>query len=297
MATLADWLARITATGVTYEPRDSRTRGAIHVTERLRPPRPPAQIVRAEVKRLVDNQIIRDERIGPIEKLRTTDGEHAALITVRGTGVVDECPLFYLFGFVFAEDFYNYIEGWITDELGFVELDQLVREAISTSHLCLGSGRPRMFLYDPPPGWQALGRGPLLTEWYPLDFPKHHARLSIPAAFSKKEGPALVETLMSRWLTAFKRADKFQLDKIDVGGLKAIIELRIGSFPYNPGVYRFTHIFHVSASDQQYNYLFRLDTTHEHLEEDRQVLHAVLKTVHGVPGPSDAAQTMSWVID
>ena len=49
------------------------------------------------------------ERVGPVERLVTHDGEHGALVTVTGTQ--DGAPAHRDFGFVFGDDFFSSVGG------------------------------------------------------------------------------------------------------------------------------------------------------------------------------------------
>jgi hypothetical protein len=296
MWTINQWVARVRADGVSYYPEDGRATGGVRIWERLRPLRGVDEIVRGAVGSM--KPILRDPKFGPIEELRTDDGEYAAIQAVTATGTADGKPVLYLFGFVFGDDFYNRIDGWMTEASRFGELDEVVRSAIATNHLCLGTGRHRRFFYHPPADWQGLARGALLTEWYPLDFPMHHARLSVASAFTVKEGPALVEALMARRMINFKRTGDAKRETVKFNALTGVIDYAVGEWPESKELLS-THIVTVALKDDVYTYLMRLDTTASYLDSDRHVLFNVLKSVRGVPARSGEkrAEAMAWVID
>src|SRR5262249_48466528 len=116
------------------------------------------------------------------ERLVTTEGEHAALVTLRGRerGAPAQRDL----GFVFGDDFYAAVLGQCFDEARFGELTAKVRGLILADSHALGVRR-RRFEYAPPPDWEPIVEN-LVTDWYPPGYPAEGVILTVFAANPRK---------------------------------------------------------------------------------------------------------------
>jgi hypothetical protein len=116
------------------------------------------------------------------ERLVTNEGEHAALVTLRGRerGAPAQRDL----GFVFGDDFYAAIFGQCFDEARFGELTAKVRGLVLADGHALGVRR-RRFEYTPPPGWEPIVEN-LVTEWYAPGYPREGVMLTVYAANPRK---------------------------------------------------------------------------------------------------------------
>jgi hypothetical protein len=122
------------------------------------------------------------------ERLVTNEGEHAALVTVRGQerGAPAQRDL----GFVFGDDFYAAIFGQCFEEARFAELTAKVRGLVLADSHALGVRR-RRFEYTPPPDWEPIIEN-LVTDWYPPGYPSDGVILSVYAANPRKVEPNAV---------------------------------------------------------------------------------------------------------
>jgi hypothetical protein len=296
MGFVEDWVARVTAAGVAFHPPDGRSVGGLNVRERLRPLRPVRDVVASELVRLAG--ILDAPQIGRIERILTDEAEHGALVAVHARSKIDQAPVLFLFGFVFGDDFYNLLEGWMTDEARFAEIDEVMRNAIKVNYLCLGQERQRWYDYTPPPGWQGLARG-LLTQWYPLDYPRHFARINVAPSFQKKVSPMLMWAILGRQMMSFKRVADPECEQVEFNGLSGLVIRMFGEFPGSEEL-KATHIVTVALKDRASNYyLIRLESTARYFKEDTETLFDLVKSVQGVPlGAMQArAELMSWITE
>ena len=182
----------------------------------------------------------------------------------------------------------------MTDPDRFDELDTVIRDAIKTHKLCLGSARHRRFYYEPPVGWQPLARGQV-TEFYPLDFPRHSAHHR-PPGFAKRASPPVMETLLYRRVVGLKRSAKPVIEPVMFNGLKGVITYTTGAST-DPEL-KATDIISVAFEDRL-TYLLRLDTTQKTLEEDRSVFFNTLKSINGVSlgAQESRSEVMSSIVD
>ena len=295
---LDGWIARLMAGGVTYYPsEEARRTCGIALHERVRPLR--------RVRDTIGETLVALRRIsdvGPLSAIEphTTDGgEFAAIATVTAIGKVDKQPIHYIFGFVFGDEWYDRFDGWTVDPARVDEVTAITREAVQKHVLRLGLLRARRFHYTPPPGWQPLSRG-LLTEWYPLDFPRHYSCLIVPPAFPGHVQPsASMDAIFARRTINFEQARKAGEETVSINGLGGVILHEVGR--YNIEGNLATEVLTVSLKDAKkyYTYLLRLETTAEWLETDRAMLFTLSKSLHAIPSMARAkvAEEMSWVID
>jgi hypothetical protein len=144
--------------------------GRIIYRERMGPLRPLRVLLRDFLE---VTPTFTDVSVGTPERLVTLEGEHAALVTLRGRE--RDAPAVRALGFVLTEDFFSCTSGLtVRPEEGLVDT---VRRLVVADSLALGVRR-RRFDYAPPEGWEPVVHG-LISEWYPPEFPNETAYISV----------------------------------------------------------------------------------------------------------------------
>ncbi len=292
---------RLTSDGAVYYPSDAERKvGGIRVAERQRPLRPLTELLEPHLegmRKYVDQLVVR-----PVDFITTEEGEYAAFTTMSGIGKADGKPILCSFGLVFGDAWYDRLDGWMTDEARFDSFLVAAREAVEKHVLFLGSGRARRFYYIPPPGWQGLQRD-LLTEWYPLDYPRHHSVIAVPPAFRKGivAPSASTEVIMGRRSLNFQKDRPGSVETVMLNGMGGVLRHDVGH--YNLPGHLATNVLTAAFHDEEManTYVARLETTDEFLEQDRKHLYTIVKSMRALPGPAvsktttnDSAAQMMW---
>ncbi len=154
---------------------EGRAIGLVHYRERMRPLARLGVLVR---EYLALNREFTTTAPYAAERLVTREGEHAALVTLRGTE--DGAPAQRDLGFVFGDDFFASLTGQSTIEARFDELTATVRDLVTSDSHGLGVRR-RRFEYTPPVDWEPIVEG-FVTDWYPPGFPNDPVILTVRPA-------------------------------------------------------------------------------------------------------------------
>jgi hypothetical protein len=230
-------------------------------------------------------------RLGAPERLVTLEGEHAALVAIAGR--LGGRPARVRLGAVFGDDRVTTFAGAVT-ELGHeARLDAMVRDRIARHAMGLGVRR-RRYVYAPPPGWQALVRGPI-TDWIAPAFPDEWAVVVVyPAdpASARAAGilPALRGQAAAHGFVA-EREDR-PIALTSDGGLEGV---RLEAV----GVHRGARVLRVLAGflDARYIYALELQSRCEpRWDEHRAAFEALCRSIEPVPArcaPADALR--HWV--
>ena len=184
-AALPTWRLHTLADGVALVPPEGPQLGALRIRERLRPLRSAARIFAEAAGHLAATA--RED--GPIERIVTVEGEHAAIQVLRGNAAGD--PFVRCLGVVFGDDSYCLVDAATTVPAHFAFFERSGR--VFTSYLSLGLGhrRHRRFGYTPPAGWHAIPRG-LDALWLAPGFPDDRATVSVLAARPAGDPPEAV---------------------------------------------------------------------------------------------------------
>ena len=165
-------------------------RGRVRFHDRL-PPRPFAAIVDELLGR---EPSFRRDLVGPVTRLVTEEGEHAAWVTLAGHDPAGSVRRW--IGAVLCDEFVAAIDGLSRDP----ELDEIMNRATRWMllHSSFGLGvRRRRYLYEAPEGWQGLPSG-LVTTWYPPDFPRRRSMLVVyPAEPSRDDAQTTFDQLFA----------------------------------------------------------------------------------------------------
>jgi hypothetical protein len=181
------WTARPDTGGLVLVPPGGPSHGTIRYRERDRPLRPVRELLAAPPGFL-------ESRRGAIERLVTSEGEHAALVVCEGT--VEGRPAERTSGFVFLDDSYASIVAETTAPASFATFRDVAR-ALTIGDVHVLGARRRRYRYTPPPGFQPLA-GLFDTTWYPLDYPRRAISMTVAPALPQHAGLAgsLVEAVL-----------------------------------------------------------------------------------------------------
>lgn len=140
------------------------------------------------------------DKIHPIERVTTEEGEHAAIARVDLRCALDrnfavKQSAVAMFGVVFGDNFMTSLDGLCLSPPHFDELHATVRDLTRRTVLMLGNPRRRRYVYRMPEGWQALERfwG---TRFIPPEYPNVAAMITVHAAVPTRVSQAFVETIM-----------------------------------------------------------------------------------------------------
>ncbi len=208
--------------------------------------------------------------IGPIERLVTDDGEHAALVTV--TGRDHDVPVLCVLGFVVTDDFYSVLTATSRTQERFDEVVALVHDLVQRDDHGLGIRR-RRFEYVPPPGFQPR-RHSLVTEWLSPGFPADNTSIIVHPATPHRGEP--LDESVDALGSGGSRTEH------DTGELSGV-----GRLVQHDGVIRWI----VVLRDQLYNYPLEL-VTRGH-ETAQSTFTAVVASIRRLPMARSSAPTMS----
>lgn len=151
--------------------------------ERLSPIRSLRSLVRAS---LAAHPGFRPASLGPPQRLRTAEGEYAALVTVRGSGTDGASPTVALIvGAIFAEDFSTLLEAEVSRDSDVPIYQAELAKMLAADELALGVRRRRYYFYTPT-GWRQVRDG-LNVLLYPPDYPEPHAYIRLEPADPRRE--------------------------------------------------------------------------------------------------------------
>jgi len=277
MGSFADWRSISLVDGVLYRPPEGMQFSAIRVTEQVRPLKPLSMLIDGILAQLapVTGDLVVESR----QTLTTFEGEHAALVCIRGRQLRTGGVIEYVCGFVFGDDCYTPIVAYCTDETQLSSFRVSLRAFLLEYELRLGGRRMRRFIYTPPPTWQGRARG-LRALWYPMAFPRHRSHITITPAtpceqkFSEIEAE-LHEVLASRRFHATRQLPKVRISSEH--GLRGWL-WQLGDDT--------REVVAATFLDDRFGYHLRMETVAEHLEADRAVFQRVLRSVQPVPSSS-----------
>ncbi|MGE0400144.1 MAG: hypothetical protein AB7T06_25740 [Kofleriaceae bacterium] len=160
----AGWLAVPGVRTQTLVAPEGPDAAGIRYTERARPLRRMRDIIADWQRRKAK---VTDMVVGPIERLVTVEGEHAAFVTIDGA--FDARRVQASLGVVFGDDFFALLEGFALRAELFSAIAAKVRELTIADRHMLGHRR-RRYEHASPEGWQAIVRG-YTTDWIAPGYP------------------------------------------------------------------------------------------------------------------------------
>jgi hypothetical protein len=163
-----------------------RGAGVIEYRERVRPLARMGAIVRRVLA--LDPLFAEADVPADAERMRTSEGEHAALVTVRVASAQRDV------GVVFGDDFYALAIGLCREPALFAEATRVMRELVVGDRHMLATRR-RRFDYEPPPGWQPFVAG-FVTAWYPPEFPNDSTYVTVYPANPTTLAPNAIFDIM-----------------------------------------------------------------------------------------------------
>jgi hypothetical protein len=260
MLEIANWKRESRAFArIRFTPPQGDDVAEVVVEERTRPLVP----LRALAERLTPGASIKDAR-----HVTTVEGELGALLACDVSGV------HHTLGVIYGDDFQLIIRGRTERPEERERIRNVTEELLFHFPLGLGKKRYRRFWYRPPAGWQGLVRG-LVTDWYPLDYPRYPATIKVLPARP-------LDTLFE--LDTHFRDDSFAgltIDDLTRTPL-TLTRFRGSSACALSGEQAFVT---AALEDRQYMYVLRLTTLRERLSLDEPVFFDVVKSCVPLPIP------------
>lgn len=146
--------------------------GLIRYLERLAPVRPVRELLAGQ---LADDPDFEVSRIEPMRELVTFEGEHAALVRVRGR--LGGAPCQRDIGYVFTDEHYARVGGVAHRPDLFDRWSGVVEHLVANCSQMLGL-RQRRYRYLEPGGWSRVDRG-LRAEWMCPGFPDDPGQITV----------------------------------------------------------------------------------------------------------------------
>lgn len=227
---------------------------------------------------------------GP-RRMVTLEGEYGCAIDLTGTHA--GTPARRWIAAILLDGWIVAIDGLSLEEGADAAIAECVRSVFHSASFGLGSRR-RRFVYARPPGWQALATG-LITTFYPPGYPRHRAQLVVYPAEPSSEAPGDVFNA----LLADEERRGFERSRI-VTAEPFAWHLSTG-FHFAYGGQWTSDPAPVSRdavvlSEGRHYYVLRLESAAaESLEEDREVLRRVARSVEPLPHPGEGAPTVDVV--
>jgi len=266
---LPTWRVAQTADGLVLTPPEGAQLGVIQIREGQRPLASTDALFAADgVER------------GPLERLVTTEGEHAAVQVHRGSGP-DGQAFVRCLGAVFGDDFYTLIDGGTTVADRFTLFEHAVRTLAVTMSLGLGYRRRRRFEYTVPAGWGGIARG-LDTVWMPPGFPGVRSQITVHAAqpvgaTARDLRDSIIKRLELSGMTSMKVGDAEP--RITEGS--AVNGVAWRATGTEDGIRK--HVDVVVLEDERFLYPLELVASAEHIGEARAFFDYLVHTVRGIP--------------
>lgn len=217
---------------------------------------------------------------GPIERLVTDAGEHAAIVTV--TGRDHDVSVLYVLGFVVTDDFYSVLTATSRTPQRFEAVGALVRDLVRRDDHGLGIRR-RRFEYAPPLGFQPR-RHSLVTEWLSPGYPADNTSIFVHPATPHGSEPlaALVDALALEGSRSLDAPAILAATEHHAGELSGIGRIaRIG------GLTRWL----VVLRDELYDYPIELVTPE--LDMAQPTFTALVASIRPLPMPNVSAMRIS----
>jgi len=290
------WSRRFLTDGIMLYPPEGRAAGGIRIQDRVRPLRSLRALVAEAVTGFAG--LLEPPEIGALERFVTVEGEYAGAVTLATRRVADGRSVERTLGMVVAEDSYTRVDGVIQDEAQFADFRGRVREVARHVALGLGWQRRRRYLYTPPPGWQAVSRT-FSAEWYPLDHPRDDATITVFHAKPLALGSSLVFVRMLRedlgaGLEAEPGGPAISVD--NEHGLHGEVRSMSGSYAGGPR----RHFDTIALQDNRFVYLLRLESGDDRLDEHRDVLEKMGRSIEPLPAAqseTEEAAVIHWAAD
>lgn len=217
---------------------------------------------------------------GPIERLTTDAGEHAAVVTV--TGREHDVSVLCVLGFVVTDDFYSVLTATSRTPERFEAVVALVRDLVRRDDHGLGIRR-RRFEYVAPPAFQPR-RHSLVTEWLSPGYPANSTSIFVHPATPHGSEP-LAELVDSLALEGSRSPDAAVIvaatehDAGELSGLGRVV--RVG------GLTRWL----VVLRDELYDYPLELVTSAPDLVQP--TFEALVASIRPLPMPKVSARAIS----
>ena len=227
-----------------------------------------------------------------LEEVITTEGEFAGVATL--SGITQGISYERVIGLVYADYSYAMVEAVYNVDHRDVMHD-MTRRLIKDYPLRLGGQRRRRFRFSAPPDWFVHERD-LNVHFYPPEFPRKRAALSVLAAEPSNANPATQE--ISRFLfedlyAGFEIKFSSQHKVFSEYGLAGDFAAGTG---VRPGETEPTHVLQVVMQDESHIYRCRLETQDE---SHRNVFLNTVRSMRPLPRAElvGSKDTFTWLVD
>ena len=119
-----------------------------------------------------------------VERIVTTEGEYGASVVIEG--LREGRPARRFISAVFMHEFASALDCVAVLPQHFSRVKQFASELARSVSFQM-TARPRVYLYQPPVGWQAIASG-TTASWYPPDFPNNLTNLVVLPAVEHATG-------------------------------------------------------------------------------------------------------------
>lgn len=280
----ANWTQHFGEHLITAYPPQGGGRYRYH--ERLRP----ASDFTTVVERLLrEDPAFRVTTIGEASKIVTEEGEYGAWVKIEG--LRESSPAQRFIGVVFTEDFVAVLDTLVIISALFDEFARRSFEFLRSASFGLGPRR-RLFLYSPPPDWQALPSG-LVANFYPPDYPANRTNLIVlPATPTTQSIEEIIESRLASLSAGLQLEDCFR-EPFHSATRYSGVYLRVSGRPEgkNDLVYRDATIFVID----KYVYMMRLESMSlEGLLDMRELFRAVSASFRPLPQPHERSLGLAF---
>jgi hypothetical protein len=283
MANLPDlrgWTRRFLADGVILYPRDPAT-AAVRIQERLSPLRSIDDILEGVTIGMSGR--LTDIVPGPVERLVTGEGEHAAFVSIAARSA--EGSVERSLAVVFGDDWYLKISGTAMVPDVFETTREITRMICEQASLGLGAVRERRFLYTAPPNWIADTRQfGLATSWRPRGHVDPRVAIHVQPAkpLALSGAPLVLDKLrQASLLDAFVRERQLPTENVSSDlGLEGVCARIVGTVAGER-----LYVANAILTDARFRYPLRLESGVSGLEEHLVIFNAVIASVQPIPGP------------
>lgn len=218
--------------------------------------------------------------VGEPQRIVTDEGEYGAWVQVTGRREGSRAVRY--IGAVFLGEFAAALDCIVLVPSRFAEFERLSRALLHGASFGM-QRRPRLFYYQPPPGWQGIPSG-LVANYYPSDFPRNLSSIVVPPATEVEPASEAIVAAARAELCAglsveSERQEALSCDAGPSGLYLSVVGRRTGR---PERIYRELGLFIV----EPYAYRLRLETSVENrLSELRADFRAVLASFRPLPSP------------
>lgn len=230
------------------------------------------------------------EVVGQPRVVGTDEGEFAVLVEIAARSAQKELRRY--LGVIFGDEYLAVVDGRVARAPDFERFRDLV-ERLTLSH-CMGLGgdRWRRFNYQPPRGWDGVGRH-RADVWLAPGYPRNPGMITIYHARPEQstrpmlQHGKLFEELTTEYAAVGPSEPKAVQTDSGLVGQTVFFEARIGD--------QLRRAANVGFSDGRYVYIMRLETDDPHKDVNTEAFTRVFRSVESLPWPrQDLGALVHW---